>query len=90
VPIPDNIRQRATTPLPSQWFNFTADDSIQDLISIKPNPTLTTPGITTGSPNIFTKDLLNTLKDMGCPYDCHGNGVCMRGMQTRRISCMLY
>jgi len=80
LPIPENIRQLATAPLPLKWFNITVDANITDLISIITQPTITTPSITTEPPTAFTQDLLDKLMEIGCPYDCHGNGVCIKGV----------
>lgn len=37
------------------------------------------PGLTTEQHEIYTPDLLERLKYIGCPNDCSGNGECKRG-----------
>ena len=77
-------------PLPEEWFNITDGDNITEIISIKPQPTEASPSATTELPGDFTQELLETLKDVGCPKDCSGNGKCIKGMYSCYACFMIY
>ena len=78
-PLPADVYQIATAPLPEEWFSITEDTSITEILAIQPQPISTTPGLTTEQPTIYTPALLERLKYIGCPNDCSGNGECKRG-----------
>jgi len=78
-PIPEDVLKNATAPLPEEWFNST---DYENETTVTPTPTqITTNGpiTVTQNPGYFTSDLLDNLKDIGCPNDCNGNGVCQKG-----------
>jgi len=63
----------ATEPIPAYWFNneFTTTPSPQTTTSLTE--------LVTQESSIFTPELLKSLKDIGCPFDCNSNGECQHG-----------
>jgi len=77
-PIPPAVIQSATEPLPAEWFNDTETNSVTEESSTTAPPA---PSSTEPEPelNFFTEALLRNLKEIGCKFDCRGNGVCHYG-----------
>jgi len=69
-PIPKDVMEMALAPLPSEWFN-----DAEEVTTIAPLATSTASHAT----SVFTPALLQDLGQVGCPFDCYGNGDCNNG-----------
>jgi len=68
--IPADILNNVTAPLPVEWFT-TATTTPSPQESRTNNAKLSTLQ--------FPPELLQSLKNNGCPFECSGNGYCQNG-----------
>jgi len=84
-PIPEEIIQSATEPLSEEWFNETEEATTTAA------PGASSTGSVAPETSFFTIESLSNLRDIGCPFDCYGNGACHEGNYRHlSISSWLY
>jgi len=79
-PIPPEVVQKATEPLPAHWFNETETENTNNE-TVEATITTASEASSTDSvaseTNFFTEEFLRNLGEIGCPFDCYGNGECV-------------
>ena len=92
-PIPPEVLKNATEPLPAEWFNETEEATSNNETEVAPTnnvpeeATTTTEQLSTETKQVtitlkstvFTPELLQSLKEIACPFECNGNGECTNG-----------
>ncbi|KAH3805310.1 hypothetical protein DPMN_133610 [Dreissena polymorpha] len=58
-------------------FNATDDENTN--ITTTPASTTISPVSTTQHNPVFSPEMLESIKDIACPRDCNGNGICVKG-----------
>jgi len=76
-PIQNNVMEMAFAAFPTELFNDT------EVITSTALPLTST---VTKETSIFTPDLLLNLQQVGCPFDCYGNGTCDNGMHNQHFT----